>query len=84
MPTNIQSLFKDAAQFRVPPIHLRDQSAGSSTADESPFCQEGLLTSRMAEQTGKETPITKESAQAVYENELRKYIMMVSKIYISK
>ncbi|KAJ9584802.1 hypothetical protein L9F63_020856, partial [Diploptera punctata] len=77
-PQNIPGS-KDTDQFRVPPIHIHEQSAGSSTADESPFCQEGLLTSRMAEQAVslQDTPSAKESAQTIYENELRRYIMML-------
>ncbi|XP_069699894.1 putative leucine-rich repeat-containing protein DDB_G0290503 isoform X2 [Periplaneta americana] len=79
--TNPSSAFKNVSvpQPLVPPIHLHQQSNGSSTADEMPFCRDGLLTYRVAEQPVQlqETPPGRGQMKTNQENELKKYIMML-------
>jgi len=70
------------SQPQVPPIHLHQQNTGSSTADEMPFSQDGLLTYRKAEQPVPQqaTSVNTGSLKINQEDELRKYIMMVCKV----
>lgn len=85
MAADTPSTFKDygsVLQPQVPPIHLHQQNTGSSTTDEMPFSQDGLLTYRKAEQPLplQATSVSTGNLKINQEDELKKYIMMVCKV----
>jgi hypothetical protein len=85
MVTDNASVFKDfvgTSEPHISPIHLHQQSTGSSTADDMPFSRDGLLTYREAEQpvSSCRTPLGSERLKTNEEEDLRKYIMKVCKM----